>query len=149
LNINKGNLYNFKDNALINISFDTIEKGLPLLGDNSMSLIKSQSFYQLFINNKLSKNERFAEIHWRISQPICAFLLAFIAFGLAISFGKNKYYLILPSMLLFMVYYNLLMLSRHLTQTGQIHHLIGSMWVHIIFLALAFLLNIKKYKYAR
>jgi len=82
-----------------------------------------------------------AELQWRISILIGAFLLAFMAVLLNRVFVHQKQYLsVFIAMLVYFLYSNLLSISKTMVQRGVLSPWLGLWWVHLLMLlALAFL----------
>ena len=87
-----------------------------------------------------------AELQWRWSVPISALLLAFLALPLSKTnprqgrFGK-----VAIAILLYIVYVNLMALSKAWIVKEQIDPLIGLWWVHLLILSLTVVLLLQQY----
>lgn len=83
-----------------------------------------------------------AELQWRISIMIGAFMLAFMAVLLNRVFVKQKQYLsVFIAMLVYFLYSNLLSISRSMVQREIFPGWIGLWWVHgLMLLAIVFLI---------
>ncbi|GAB4393865.1 MAG: LPS export ABC transporter permease LptF [Gammaproteobacteria bacterium] len=72
-----------------------------------------------------------AELQWRIAMPISLLLLALLAVPLSyIRPRHGKYAKILPAMLVYTVYANLLFVGRDWIQHGIISKQLGMWWIH-------------------
>ena len=84
---------------------------------------------------------RRADLHWRISLPMVLLVLGLIAVPLAYiaprqgRFGKLGY-----ALLIYIVYLNLMVLTRTQLEAGVFPMMLNYWWVHLIFLGLAFTL---------
>lgn len=79
-----------------------------------------------------------AELQWRCSIPLSVPILALLATSLsAVAPRAGRYAKLLPAILLYIIYYNLLTVSKHWMHTGKLSTDIGVWWVHGIFLLLA------------
>lgn len=85
------------------------------------------------------KNPAAAELQWRISLPISVLVLAIL--GAAISPVKprrGRFAQLAPAILLYIIYAQLLFLSRTWLAKGSIIPLFGMWWTHLIMLTIAF-----------
>ena len=75
--------------------------------------------------------KRAAEFQWRFSIGISAFLLALLAVPLSkVRPRHGRYLVLLPAILVYIVYVNLLFISRHWVEQGTLSIAIGMWWVH-------------------
>jgi lipopolysaccharide export system permease protein len=82
-----------------------------------------------------------AELQWRLTMPLATLILAFMAVPLSrVKSRKGKYARLLPALLLYIVYADLIFLSQAWIQQGTISPNLGMWWVHGIMLLLALLL---------
>ncbi|NQY42652.1 MAG: LPS export ABC transporter permease LptF [Legionellales bacterium] len=93
-----------------------------------------------------SRRLKLAEFHWRISHPISVLIFILLAFSISRTEPrKGKYSKILPGVLIYIGYYNLLFFGRNAIKEGTIPPVFGLWWVHTIFLILGIILfNNKK-----
>ena len=86
-----------------------------------------------------------AELQWRLAIPISVLILAILGVSLAkVSPRQGKYAKLLPAILLYIVYYNLINVSKRWIAVGKISPDVGIWWVHLIFLTLGILLFAKE-----
>lgn len=79
-----------------------------------------------------------AEFYWRIGIPLAAPLLAFLAVPLANTSPRTgRYGKIVVAILIYIVYANVLVLSRKWIATGQIPEWLGLWWVHGLLFSVA------------
>jgi lipopolysaccharide export system permease protein len=79
-----------------------------------------------------------AELQWRFSIALSAFLLAFIAIPLSqLKPRQSKYAQLLPAVLIYLIYVNLLFVARNWIEQRYLPVSVGMWWVHLIFLMLA------------
>lgn len=72
-----------------------------------------------------------AELQWRLSIGISTFLLALLAVPLsAVKPRKGRYLAILPAILVYIIYINLLFIARRWVEQGMVPVAIGMWWVH-------------------
>lgn len=82
-----------------------------------------------------------AELQWRIALPLSALILAFLAVPLSrVDSRQGRYAQLLPAFLLYILYVDLLFVSRAWLEKGQISSGIGLWWVHALMLLVAILL---------
>lgn len=75
--------------------------------------------------------QRAAEFQWRFSVAISVFLLALLAVPLsAVKPRKGRYIMLLPAVLVYIVYINVLFIARHWVDQGSVPVAIGMWWVH-------------------
>lgn len=75
-----------------------------------------------------------AELQWRLSMPISVVVLTLM--GLAICYVRprqSRFIKIIPAVLLFMMYFNLIAISKNWLADGVLPAWIGLWWVHILF----------------
>ncbi len=84
-----------------------------------------------------SNPKRAAEFQWRISIGISALLLALLAVPLSkVQPRHGRYLMILPAVIIYILYVNLLFVSRHWVESGVLPITIGMWWVHGLMLLL-------------
>lgn len=82
-----------------------------------------------------------AELQWRISLPLSLLLLALLAIPLSrIRPRQSRYANILPAILIYIIYMNLLFVARDWIEHSYIPRQIGVWWAHGLFLGLIILL---------
>lgn len=75
--------------------------------------------------------KRAAEFQWRFSLVILTFLLAILAVPLsAVRPRQGRYLALIPAVLIYIVYINLLYIARHWVSQGIVPISIGMWWVH-------------------
>lgn len=78
-----------------------------------------------------------AELHWRITMPITAFLLALLAVPLSKSDPrKGKNLKLFTGVLAYFIYSNLLTVGRSWIASGEVPHEFGLWWVHGLMLVM-------------
>lgn len=86
-----------------------------------------------------------SELQWRLSMPISAFLLALLA--LPLSQGKprhGRFQNLLPAILIYIIYLNLLFVTRDWVHAETIPAALGMWWVHGLIFALTVILFLKQ-----
>ncbi len=82
--------------------------------------------------------DRAAELQWRLSIAISVIILALLAVPLSeVKPRKSRYTALLPALLIYVIYMNLLMVSRHFVEQKMLPVSIGLWWVHGVFLVAA------------
>lgn len=82
-----------------------------------------------------------SELQWRISAPILCVLLAVLAVPISrTSHRQGRYSKLALAILLYIIYTNLLNVSRAWVSKSEIDPNIGLWWVHFLFVAIALLL---------
>jgi lipopolysaccharide export system permease protein len=97
--------------------------------------LSSSQLLQQYDNPK-----RAAELQWRVSMAMSAFLLALLAVPLSsVRPRQGKYLVLLPAILIYIVYANLLWIARRWVEQGVTPVAIGMWWVHGLMLLLIFI----------
>ncbi len=72
-----------------------------------------------------------AELQWRISQPLMALVLICIAVPLSrLRRGQGRYAKMLPAILLYIIYANMLFVGRSWIKNGTVSVDVGLWWIH-------------------
>jgi len=95
---------------------------------NKAEIMPSAKLWQLQGSDK----EAAAELQWRISIPLSALLLALLAVPLS-SAGprRGRYVTILPGMMLYIGYAQLLFMGQAWVEKGKVSPAFGMWWVHL------------------
>jgi len=109
-----------------------------IVEDKNLSVIRydkdEQSFEQLLKQNNL---ESISEVQWRISLILSIFILAVLAIPISKSSPrKGRFAKVLPAILTYFVYSNMLAIAQSFVKKGLVSPIIGMWWVHILFLLL-------------
>ena len=96
------------------------------------------------------RDKDLAEIQWRVAMPIMAIVLCFYAMVFADAGPrKGRYAGLLPAVLTYIVYSNLLGVTRAWIAKGVLPVWLGSIWVHILMcVVLLLLFNKQKIQHA-
>lgn len=86
-----------------------------------------------------NKNSAFmAELQWRLSAPLSVILLAIVALPLSrLNPRQGKFARILPAVLLYIIYANLMFVGRSWLTEGKTPVWLGLWWIHLLFLVLS------------
>jgi len=85
------------------------------------------------------KHPKFAaELQWRLSVPLSVWVLILLAIPLSsVSPRQGKYAKLLPAILIYIFYVNLMIVAQDWVEDGKVPTWIGVWWVHAVFLGLA------------
>lgn len=79
--------------------------------------------------------KRAAELQWRVSIGVSAFLLALLAVPMsAVQPRKGRYITLLPAVLVYVIYIQLMFIARHWVERGTVPISVGMWWVHGLFI---------------
>lgn len=82
---------------------------------------------------------RAAELQWRFSVAISVVLLAMLAVPLSVVRPrKSRFFILLPALLIYIIYFNLLVVARHWVERSAAVPFLGMWWVHLLMLGLVF-----------
>lgn len=82
-----------------------------------------------------------SELQWRFALPLSVIILALLAFPLSeVNPRSGKFARIIPAILIYIVYANLMLMARSWIVKGTITPQIGIWWVHAVFLVLALIM---------
>jgi lipopolysaccharide export system permease protein len=91
-----------------------------------------------------------AELQWRISLPLMAIVLVFLAVPLSrLRRGQGRYAKMLPGILICILYANMLFIGRNWITDGTVSTALGLWWVHAAALLLAGILLLSQSRYGR
>ena len=102
----------------------------------SQEAIPTQKLWNNY-NNRLNK----AELQWRISIPLSAFLLAILAVPLSkVKPRQGRYSYLFPAILIYVIYVNMLFVARDWMISTKWLNPPGMWWVHVGLMILILLL---------
>ena len=82
-----------------------------------------------------------AELQWRLSVPVMVFTLTLIGVPLSrVNPRSGKFSKLIPAILIFIVYANLVFLARDWLSQGKIPSWLGMWWIHLLFICLGVVL---------
>ncbi len=91
--------------------------------------------------NSYQNPEHAAELQWRLAIPLSALLLAMLAIPLSyVRPRQGRYTQLLPAMLIYIVYINLLFIARSWIEQKMLPISLGMWWVHGVLLVLVIIL---------
>ncbi|MFI4937708.1 MAG: LPS export ABC transporter permease LptF [Candidatus Berkiellales bacterium] len=91
---------------------------------------------KMLLDNPTPKN--IAELQWRLSVPISALLLAILALPLSrVSVRAGRFGRLFIAVIVCVIYYNLLTISKRWIVAGVLPAYIGLSWVHLLLLTFA------------
>lgn len=87
--------------------------------------------------NDYDNPKRAAELQWRLSVGLSALMLALFAAPLsAVRPRKSRFFILLPGVIVYIVYFNMLVVARHWVEQGSVTPVLGMWWVHAVMLSL-------------
>lgn len=85
--------------------------------------------------------EKAAEIQWRLSVPLMALVLGLLAIPISrVKPRQGKYARLLPAILLYVLYANMMFIGRDWLSQGKIPAVLGLWWLHALMVLLAVIL---------
>lgn len=88
-----------------------------------------------------------AELHWRVAMPLATVVLTFIALPLARTGPREgRYAKLVGSVLIYVVYFNLLKVGQDWLEDGVVPVAVGLWWVHGLFAAAGGALLVNRYR---
>jgi lipopolysaccharide export system permease protein len=89
-----------------------------------------------------------AELQWRLSMPLAAFVLMLMAVPFSrIRPRQGRYINLLPAMLIYIIYVNLLFVARNWVEIKMVPVSVGMWWVHLTAIGLALALIFLQQRY--
>jgi lipopolysaccharide export system permease protein len=120
------------------------------MNNKQQDALSSITLWKASLANKPSY---FSELQWRLSAPISILLLALLAIPLSrVKPRQGKYLHILPAIIIYIMYLNLLLAGRNWIENGEISYRWGLWWIHgllilIIIFIWCYVLGWNKVKY--
>jgi lipopolysaccharide export system permease protein len=94
---------------------------------------------------KLQNNDDISELQWRISLPLIVIVLSLLAIPLSkTSPRQGKYGKVFAGILIYLIYNNLLTVSRVAIEKGELNPWIGVWWVHLLVVVISIVLILKQ-----
>jgi lipopolysaccharide export system permease protein len=91
--------------------------------------------------------KRAAELQWRYSLAITTFFLAILAVPLSANRPRqNRYLTLIPAVLIYVIYIDLLYIARHWVEQGSVSIAIGMWWVHGLMMLLVLVVMLFNWK---
>ncbi|CAM4452772.1 MAG: Lipopolysaccharide export system permease protein LptF [Legionellaceae bacterium] len=112
--------------------------GVKIQNKVTMDSVEEDALPTLLLFRTFKKNpEYLAELEWRFSLPMMVLTLSLLAIPLSrINRGDGRYIRFLPAILLYIIYANMLIVSRSWVSRKIIPGYIGLWWIHGIILIL-------------
>jgi lipopolysaccharide export system permease protein len=121
------------------IQFESYAIKLPIDAINNTSL-EQEARPTLTLWGKSHNRAAAAELQWRVSMPLAVIVLSFLAIPLCrVGPRKGRYANFIIAMLIYIVYINLLVVSRNWLEQKVITRAVGLWWVHAAFFMLGLL----------
>lgn len=113
------------------VEFD--EQFLPIRSEDEEELVQSAAAKPTLELLASSSLEDRAELHWRVSQPLSLFVLALLAVPLSrTSPREGRYARLGIALLIYVIYSDLLLITRVWVERGVVDGDVGMWWVHAI-----------------
>lgn len=94
----------------------------------------------------MKKSADVAELQWRLSMPLSALLLAFLAVPLSRTGPRQgKYAKLFIAILIYVVYSNLLGMAQTWVEQGVVPGVVGMWWVHLLLVVMIWWLLARQY----
>jgi len=104
---------------------------------NDTRTIKTKNLWPLLNPDKYKA----AELQWRFSIPLMVLILTLIAIPLSKANARSgKFAKLLPAIILYIFYANLMFIARNWMISGKISPVVGMWWVHLTILLIGLLL---------
>ena len=97
--------------------------------------------------NALENKSYMAELQWRLSMPFSVLVLVLLAVPLSqVKPRQGRFVQLLPGVLLYICYANLMLLGKSWLEDGKISLWLGLWWIHLSFLLIALWFHFTSYK---
>lgn len=127
------------------IKFTSYTTDLPDTYRQNRLKENAMPFKQL-LDNTGDSNAKAAELHWRLAHPLSVLILSLIAFAISkIPPRAGKFTNIIPAILIYILYYNLLFFGRNSLRQGTIIEFFGLWWVHMALLIVGIIIYNKSF----
>lgn len=122
------------------VQFDQYQARLPTATPYIRKEQQAMPTHELWpINNP--DLDKAAEIQWRLSVPVMALVLGLLAVPLSrVKPRKGKYERLLPGILIYVLYANMMFITRDWLSHGKIPVVLGLWWLHALVVLLALFL---------
>lgn len=119
------------------MQFEEYGREIKRTESNSTAYIphKAKTSYDLLFSTQAADQ---AELGWRLSLCLSVLILALIAVPLSeVNPRQGRFAHFLPAILLYIVYYNFLTISKRWVAAGEVNLWLGMGWVHLLFFSYA------------
>ncbi len=125
------------------VQFSEYGRSLELQADaNSSDIEKLKTTHDLL---QSSNSQDIGELQWRVSIPLTIPILALLAIPLArVQPRQGRFAKFLPAIIIYILYYNLVAVSKRWLIAGSLSSWIGVWWVHAVVLLLSLSLLAKE-----
>lgn len=140
--------YRYKG-AIGHLDFQTIKFAEYGMRINTVTKDRSRSSENISIEQLLKlvpqQKKYLAELQWRLSLPLMALVLPVLAVALSrVNPRQGRFTRFVPAVLLYIIYANMLFVTRDWVESGKISVWLGMWWTHAAVLLLALYLMIRK-----
>lgn len=105
---------------------------------NDAKVAKTSTLWPLFFN---PDKEKSAELQWRFSVPLMVLTLTMVAIPLSrVNPRSGKFAKLLPAIMIYIVYANMMFVSRDWVVRGKLPEWLGMWWIHLVVLSLGLVL---------
>lgn len=127
------------------VKFNEYGVRLPDKELTSNKLEEFMSFKELWLQQHTNLKAA-AELQWRIAMPLSVIILTLFAVPLSeVKLRQGRFAQLLPAIIIYIVYLDLLFLGRAWIEKGKLSSYIGLWWIHGIMLLLASLILLLKW----
>lgn len=128
-----------KNFTIIHFDHYGVRINLPVLDRGDV--IDSVPTYQLFFPTDAEHFDYAAELQWRLSMPLCIYILSFIAFSLSyVKPRQGRFGKLFPGVLLYIIYANFMIVGQDWISDGQLTPKLGLWVLHVFMIGVGFLL---------
>lgn len=139
-----------KNFTLIHFDHYGVRINLPIL--ERSDAIDSIPTWDLLFPTPQQHNEYAAEFQWRLSMPLCVYMLTLIAFSLSsVKPRQGRFGKLFPAVLLYIIYANFMIVGQNWISEGQLTPKIGLWIMHLFMLGVGVFLymNYTRMKWIR
>lgn len=128
-----------KNFTIIHFDHYGVRINLPIL-DRS-DAIDSVPTYKLFFPSPAEHFNYAAELQWRLSMPLCIYILTLIAFSLSyVSPRQGRFGKLFPAVLLYIIYANFMIVGQDWISEGELTPKLGLWVMHLFMLGVGYFL---------
>lgn len=139
-----------KNFTVIHFDHYGVRINLPIL--DRTQAIDGVSTWNLFFPPKDQRNDYAAELQWRLSMPLCIYILTLIAFSLShVKPRQGRFGKVFPAVLIYIIYANFMIVGQDWISEGELTPKLGLWIMHIAMLIFGLVLysNYTKLKWIK
>jgi len=123
-----------------------IDSKVPYINDQ----IDNIPTWRLWLQARQHKLDADAELQWRLSMPLCVFVLALLAFSLSrVGPRQGRFGKLFPAILIYIIYANFMIVGQNWIENGELSPKLGLWLMHAIMILLGLLLLAQQTGYWR